>query len=810
MGKWAEISHDELFLTKVKCLFEDVEKARRELQSRDRGNRSQRDYWPSTSEGDDFSFEKFVEVFDEQDKFVKRLFEFLMKETHNKYRRRQAETQYFNTSQSSYQFPSSSNYHHHPPLPTAASSSSTPTTAIIPSYLERLRVANHMRDRNTPAVNSSQPAPPPPPSAAPRPARESSTVRSRSNNTDGHSSISPGRRSLSDILMLHRRSSDTAGTGGGDTSSTSAISRAARTTPDATTERQSTTAGRASSSRINNRADRQTETGANVGGAYDFIYRDSSVAAARRRARRATVAQEPSSTTGNSDTNNTSNAIGTNDVTSSTNSPGTARRSSISASPSRRRERSSSMRLRRPSSGSRSTSGGVTLNSSTVISTVTSGDVNSNDNAAIDATEEANSSSLSTSASPSAHLGRHIADLTFSGLPTAPSASARVTPTAGDDTPASGANVRSTAQGNILVDGEDESGARYEAQFNAPSSQVRNESSSAHISSLPSTGGAPISGSDTRTETVLGGISSSANSASDRRRLERERDLLIRRYGSRELALASMGRNTFHGRSHRRQQLRERERQMSSVVTGPSQAGQTETFSNPLSSNTAGSGLLDNDGNLADGITSGERTMGNVETQESNSNVAETSTLRRGRLASSLDPSSYHETPYSLSSLRGLRRRRLSRTDDAGFPYFDVMSREHVRISEADLAEIRRAGERNMGRDRNQLDDVHDATSRVRGVTLGTLPSRAPVLLDTTLDSNPRLRNRIRNGDSNGRRSSYVEAARRAVNLLEQLQPTESVPRRVNNNENNVHGVGPNGRAFQGGGNSGGGEEDLL
>lgn len=70
MGKWAEKSYDDELVRKIKVIFNGIEK------------KLEKDNPNST-----FGFENFVETFDVNDKFVQRMFEFLVKETAQSHRR---------------------------------------------------------------------------------------------------------------------------------------------------------------------------------------------------------------------------------------------------------------------------------------------------------------------------------------------------------------------------------------------------------------------------------------------------------------------------------------------------------------------------------------------------------------------------------------------------------------------------------------------------------------------------------------------------------------------------------------------------
>ena len=69
MGKWVEKGYDGELVRKMKCLFEEVA---------EKLNREQPDI--------DFTFENFVESFDETDKFNRRLFEFFVKVSQYKFK----------------------------------------------------------------------------------------------------------------------------------------------------------------------------------------------------------------------------------------------------------------------------------------------------------------------------------------------------------------------------------------------------------------------------------------------------------------------------------------------------------------------------------------------------------------------------------------------------------------------------------------------------------------------------------------------------------------------------------------------------
>lgn len=71
MGKWAEKNHDQEFLKKFKSLFSEMAEQMKKDQ-------------PES----EFSFEDFVESFDVNDRFQRHLFSFVIKQTEQKYRRR--------------------------------------------------------------------------------------------------------------------------------------------------------------------------------------------------------------------------------------------------------------------------------------------------------------------------------------------------------------------------------------------------------------------------------------------------------------------------------------------------------------------------------------------------------------------------------------------------------------------------------------------------------------------------------------------------------------------------------------------------
>eukprot|EP00126_Sphaerothecum_destruens_P007393 Sdes_comp19826_c0_seq1m12003 len=164
MGKWVEKSHDDMLISKMRTLFDSV---CMKIQGE--------------SPEEEFNFETFVEVFDEKDKFIRRLFEFLVKETINKRRRFEAATRY--------------NGNHHNVLGSLSSFYSSPYS-YPPPQISSTSYSNHTSSRpllssnslsssenSSPLLNSETSSfyPPPPPSMP-----ESSSLLSTSPPQEDH------------------------------------------------------------------------------------------------------------------------------------------------------------------------------------------------------------------------------------------------------------------------------------------------------------------------------------------------------------------------------------------------------------------------------------------------------------------------------------------------------------------------------------------------------------------------------------------------------------------------------------------------